>query len=56
MTNAFKLDQIVSKNKYNKGVAATVRYDTVDLGKPGPECSTTSHANSFMRGITNMFD
>ncbi len=37
MANAFKLDQIVSKNKYNKGVAATVRYDTVDLGKPGPD-------------------
>ena len=32
----FKLDQILTKNKYNKGVAATVRYDVVDLGKPGP--------------------
>ena len=37
MTNAFKLNNIYSKNKYNKGVAATVRYDQVDLGKPGPE-------------------
>jgi len=37
MTNIFKLDQIVSKNKYNKGIAASVRYDTVDLGKPGPD-------------------
>ena len=35
MSNIFKLDQIVSKNKYNKGIAASVRYDTVDLGKPG---------------------
>jgi len=33
----FKLDKIISKQKYNKGIAATVRYDTVDLGKPGPE-------------------
>ena len=33
----FKLDQILTKNKYNKGVAATVRYDVVDLGKPGPD-------------------
>ena len=33
----FKLDQIHSKNKYNKGVAATIRYDVVDLGKPGPD-------------------
>ena len=37
MSNIFKLDQIVSKNKYNKGIAASVRYDTVDLGKPGPD-------------------
>ena len=26
----FKLDQILTKNKYNKGVAATVRYDDVE--------------------------
>jgi|TARA_B100000424_G_scaffold42928_1_gene29221 hypothetical protein len=37
MSNIFNLNQVVSKNKYNKGVAATVRYDVVDLGKPGPD-------------------
>ena len=31
MSNIFNLNQVVSKNKYNKGVAATVRYDVVDL-------------------------
>ena len=33
MPNIFKLNQIVSKNKYNKGTAATRVYDVVDLSK-----------------------
>ena len=37
MPNIFKLNQIVSKNKYNKGTAATRVYDVVDLSKPGPD-------------------
>ena len=37
MSNIFKLNQVVSKNKYNKGIAATQRFDVVDLGKPGPD-------------------
>ena len=37
MSNIFKLNQVVSKNKYNKGIAATQRIDVVDLGKPGPD-------------------
>jgi len=37
MANIFKLNQVVSKNKYNKGTASSVRYDVVDLGKPGPD-------------------
>ena len=34
MTNIFNLNQVVSKNKYNKGVA-TARYDVVDLESLG---------------------
>ena len=37
MANIFKLDQVVSKNKYNKGIATTQRFDVVDLGKPGAD-------------------
>jgi len=37
MANTFSLKNIVSKNKYNKGTAATVRYDVVELGKPGAD-------------------
>ena len=37
MANIFKLDQVVSKNKYNKGIATTQRFDDVDLGKPGAD-------------------
>ena len=33
MANIFKLNQVVSKNKYNKGIAATQRFDVVDLGQ-----------------------
>ena len=35
MSNIFKLNQVVSKNKYNKGIAATQRFDVVDLGSLG---------------------
>ena len=37
MANIFKLDQVVSKNKYNKGISTTQRFDVVDLGKPGAD-------------------
>jgi hypothetical protein len=37
MANIFKLYQVVSKNKYNKGIATTQRFDVVDLGKPGAD-------------------
>ena len=37
MANIFKLDQVVSKNKYNNGIATTQRFDVVDLGKPGAD-------------------
>ena len=37
MSNIFKLNQVVSKNKYNKGIATTQRFDVVDLGKPGAD-------------------
>ena len=52
MSNIFKLDQIVSKNKYNKGIAASVRYDTVDLGKPGPD----DWFKLYKRGDSNIDD